>query len=91
MVVTLAEAKLYLRVDGDEEDTLITNFISAAEELCAGILRVPISDLIEIPEAVKQSVLFAVGNLYQERENVDMKALLEVMTRLLFAYRQEEW
>ena len=91
MVVTLAEAKLYLRVDGDEEDTLITNFISTAEELCEGILRMPISGLTEIPEVVKQSVLFAVGNLYQERENVDMKTLLGVMARLLFAYRQEEW
>ena len=91
LVVTLAEAKLYLRVDGDEEDTLITNFISAAEELCEGILRIPISELTEIPEAVKQSILFAVGNLYQQREDADMKALLEVMTRLLFACRREEW
>ena len=27
MVVSLEEIKLYLRVDGDEENTLITNFI----------------------------------------------------------------
>lgn len=91
MVVTLEETKLYLRVDGDEEDTLITNFISTAEELCAGILRYPLVDLVEIPEAIKQSILFAVGNLYQQRENTDMKSLLQVMTRLLFAHRQEEW
>ncbi len=91
MVVTLAVAKLYLRVDGDEEDTLITSFISTAEELCQGILRYPVLELTEIPEAVKQSVLFAVGNLYQQRENADIKEILEVMSRLLFAYRQEEW
>ncbi|HDR4365060.1 TPA: phage gp6-like head-tail connector protein [Bacillus cereus] len=31
MVLTLEEAKKYLRVDGDEEDDLITSFIIAAE------------------------------------------------------------
>ncbi|MGE6344940.1 head-tail connector protein [Bacillus mycoides] len=31
MVLTLEEAKKYLRVDGDEEDDLITSFITAAE------------------------------------------------------------
>lgn len=39
MILSLEEVKLYLRVDGDEENTLITNFIIAAEELCEGILR----------------------------------------------------
>jgi len=91
LVVTLDEAKLYLRVDGDEENTLITNFISTAEELCEGILRCPISDFTVIPEAVKQSILYAVANLYEQRENVDIRAVLDVMARLLFAYRQEGW
>ncbi|PHG55566.1 head-tail connector protein [Bacillus toyonensis] len=31
MVLTLEEAKKYLRVDGDEEDDLITSFVEAAE------------------------------------------------------------
>lgn len=91
MVITLEEAKLYLRVDGDEDNTLITNFILTAQELCEGILRCPLSDFAVIPEVVKQSVLYAVGNLYEHRENVDMKAMVEVMIRLLFAYRKEEW
>jgi len=32
MIVTLEEAKLYLRVDGDDDDVLITSLIQAAEE-----------------------------------------------------------
>ena len=91
MVVTLEETKLYLRVDGDEDDTLITNFIGAAEELCEGILRLPITEFTVIPESVKQSVLYAVANLYEQRENMDMKAVIDVMVRLLFAYRKEGW
>lgn len=31
LALTLEEAKKYLRVDGDEEDELITSFIAAAE------------------------------------------------------------
>ncbi|AHM57680.1 bacteriophage QLRG family, putative DNA packaging (plasmid) [Peptoclostridium acidaminophilum DSM 3953] len=91
MVVTLEEAKLYLRVDGDEDDTLIANFINAAQELCEGILRYPLSEFIVIPEAVKQSMLYAIANLYEQRENMDMKSVIDVMTRLLFAYRKDGW
>lgn len=91
MVVTLDECKQYMRVDGDDENTLITLFITIAEDLCASILRFPLSEFTEIPETVKQSILFAVANFYEQRENVDLKNLIEVMTRLLFAYRRESW
>lgn len=91
MVVTLEEAKLYLKVDGDEDNTLITNLINAAEELCQDILRFPLAEFIEVPETVKQAILFAIGNFYEQREAVDMKTVIEVMARLLFANRKEGW
>ena len=91
MIITLEEAKLYLKVDGDEDNTLITSCINAAEELCEDILRFPVSEFIEVPETVKQAALYAVGNLYEQRETLDMKEMIELMTRLLFAYRREGW
>ncbi len=91
MIVTLDETKLYLKVDGDDDNTLITDYINAAEELCEDILRYPISEFLEVPETVKQAVLYAVGNLYEQRETLDMKSLIEMMTRILFAYRREGW
>jgi uncharacterized phage protein (predicted DNA packaging) len=91
LLVTLEEVKLYLKVDGDEDNTLITDLINAAEELCQDILRFPLSEFTDVPETVKQALLYAIGNLYELREAVDMKALIEFMTRLLFAYRREGW
>lgn len=91
MVLTLEEAKLYLRVDGAEEDALITKFIMTSEDICEGILRFQLTEFTIIPEAVKQSILYAVACFYEQRENLDIKSVIEVMTRLLFAYRQESW
>lgn len=91
MIISLEEAKLFLRVDGEEENTLITNFIITAEEICEGILRYPLSEFTAVPETVKQAVLYAVANMYEQRENFEVKAVIETMTRLLFSYRRESW
>lgn len=91
MVLTLDGVKLYLRIDGDEENTLITNFMLTAEEICEDVLRFPIDDFIEIPDTVKQSILYAISNMYEQRESFDVKLVIETMKRLLFAYRKESW
>ena len=91
MVITLKEVKAYLRVDGDEEDMLITSFIIAAEEMCEGILRYPLDELTLVPETVKQAVFYIVGQLYENREQVPIDEILEVVKCLLFNFRKESW
>lgn len=91
MILSLEEVKQYLRVDGDEENTLITNFIAAAEEICEDILRVPLAEIDPLPETVKQAILYAAANMYEKREAVDIKDILTMITRLLFSYRKEGW
>lgn len=91
MIVTIEEVKLYLRVDNDLEDTLIIDFINTAEELIEGILRYPLTEFEEIPEAVKTTVLFIVSNMYEKREDVNIKDLLDTAKNLLFNYRKESW
>lgn len=91
MVLTLEELKLYLRVDGDEEDALITKFILSAEELCEGILRYELTEFEDVPEVVKQAVMYAVANMYEKREEFDVKAVINTMMWLLFNYRKEKW
>ena len=91
MIITLDEAKLYLKVDGAEEDTLISNLIHTAEELCEGILRYPLTEFTVVPDLVKHTVIYAVASMYEQRETTDSKAMLDVMTRLLFPFRKEGW
>lgn len=90
-MLPLEEVKLYLRIDGDEEDTLIVSFFTTAQELCEGVLRYPLSEFEELPETVKQALLYAVAAMYEKREGADIKETLDVLKRLLFAYRREGW
>lgn len=91
MVVSLEEVKQYLRVDSDDENTLITKFILTAEDLCEGILRYPLSEFEVVPEAIKQAVLYAVANMYEHRETFEARLVIDTMINLLFSYRRESW
>ncbi|ADI00485.1 head-tail connector protein [Salisediminibacterium selenitireducens] len=68
MVLSLEDVKTYLRVDGDEEDALITFLIQAATELCEEILRYEIEDLSQEPAMVKKAILYGIANMYEKRE-----------------------
>jgi uncharacterized phage protein (predicted DNA packaging) len=91
VLVTLEEVKLYLKVDGDEDNALISSFISTSEELCENILRFPLSELITIPESIRQAALYCIANLYEKREDLNMKEVINVMIGLLGPYRKDGW
>lgn len=100
MIVSLDEAKLYLRIDSDEEDTLITSFILTAEEICEDILRFPLSEFEEVPKLVKQALLYCIANMYEKREGSyfylknESGSILEtinVMKLILGNLRRESW
>ncbi len=95
MVVTLEETKAFLRLDSDHEDTLVTTFITAAEDIVEGVLRFPLSDFNVddgvLPELVKTTIWYAVSQFYEFRENVDVRKLQETSALLLTAYRNKEW
>lgn len=100
MVISLEEAKLYLRIDSDEEDTLITSFILTAEEICEDILRYPISEFEEVPKVVKQAVLYGAANMYEKREGSyyymknesgSISETIDAMKLILGNLRKESW
>lgn len=84
MLVTLKEAKQYLRVDHDEEDAFIRKLIKAAETLCEGTLR----KAVEPIPINKVAALFAVAYLYEHRESADMDELTRILRYILATERE---
>lgn len=94
-MLTLQETKDFLRLDGDDEDALVSSLIITAKELTEGVLRRKLTEFKEIPETVHQAMLIVVATLYEERQvakdksGVDIKETLDLVRRMLFAYRRE--
>lgn len=85
MLVTLKEAKEYLKVEFEDEDTLILTLLGTAEGVCADILR---KELTEEAEIAKTAVLYAVGVLYENR-GTDIKELIPTLQCVLSSRRKE--
>jgi len=90
MIVTLEEAKSYLRVDFDDEDDLITRLIDSAQKLCMSIARIDTSEDFEATgEAGRIATLYTIAYLYEHREEADHHALTLTLRSLLFGIREE--
>lgn len=89
MLVSLEEMKQYLRVDYEDEDSLISDFIKSAEKICMDILRTEDSKMMEMDANAKTAVMYTVGYLYEHREEADHHGLLLTLRALLFGSRKE--
>ena len=83
---TLEEIKNYLRIDGEEEDTLHAMLLITAKEHCENYLNEALPE--ELPSPIKQSLLILISHFYEERtgENIPI-----VVYALLGPYRQLKW
>lgn len=88
MIVTLEEMKQYLRVDFDDDDSLIETLITSSTRLCMDITRQD-EDAFEENENAKSAVYYAVAYLYEHREEADHHALTLTLRSLLFGSRKE--
>ena len=89
MTVTVEEMKSYLRVDFEDDDSLIENFITAAKKQCMDILRTDDEADLDACANGKIAVMFTVAYLYEHREEADHRALTLSLRSLLFGCRQE--
>ena len=87
MIVTLNEAKKYLRVDYPDEDSLIKKFIRTGETLTEDTLR---KELTETP-LNKVAVLYVVAYLFEHRENADMNELTRSLRYILSTEREAKF
>lgn len=89
MLVTLTEAKNYLRVDSSDDDEFILSLIQTAEQLIADVSRLSEDYLSEQGEVVKIAQLYAIAYLYEHREKADHKELTINLRNLMFGVRRE--
>lgn len=95
-MLTLEQVKLYLRIDHDDEDSLINSFIAISQDMVENILRKKLTEYETIPEPINQAMYFVIATLYESRQvtksgGIQMSELIDVVKRLLFAYRDERF
>lgn len=84
MMVSLVEAKQYLKVEHDDEDGLIEQLLETSQQLCEDILRQSIYS-----EVLKSAILYGVAYLYEHREDANHRELKETLYHLLLAERKD--
>lgn len=109
-LITLEEAKSYLRVDSSDEDALTGILLSSAEQLCVDVARMTQeqwavvngdtvdedtetdlyteTELEQVRSVMKVAVLYALGYLFEHREEADHHALTLTLRSVLFAVRE---
>lgn len=106
-LITLEEAKNYLRVDSSDEDALTGILLSSAEQLFVDVARLTQeqwavvnadedtetelyaeTELEQVRSVMRVAVLYALGYLFEHREEADHHALTLTLRSVLFAVRE---
>ena len=102
-LISLDEAKQYLRVDSADEDSLISSLILTAEVLVKDVGRVSdenwtaavadpaeddTDDVVYLRSVLKAAVMYTLAYLFEHREEADHHDLVITLRNLLFAVRE---
>jgi hypothetical protein len=87
-MITLAEAKNYLRVDWEDDDKLIFSLLDTAKKLCMDVGRMSEEKFARNEETTRQAMLYTISYLYENRNNADFTKLTLTLRALLFAQRE---
>ena len=99
-LISLDEAKSYLRVDTEDEDAMIAILLSSAGRLCADVARLTNEQWAAIDsdtddaaltptrETMRVAILYALGYLFEHREEADHHGLQLTLRSLLFGIRE---
>ncbi len=102
-LISLDEAKMYLRVDSDDENALISSFLLTAEVLAKDVGRLADEiwdaadaepsgndspEIISLRASLRIAILYTVGYLYEHRDEADHNSLVITLRNLLFSVRE---
>ena len=82
-MVTLQEVKQYLRIDFEDDDTLLLSLISTAKQLVMDVGRMDETQLAENEDVVRTAMLYTVSYLYE-----NFSKLTLTLRAMLFAQRE---
>lgn len=83
------EAKLYLKVDNDEEDDFIENLIKSAERIVMDVARLDEEGLLKDEKTTRIAVLYTLAYLFEHREEAEYHELTMMLRNFLFGVRTE--
>ena len=87
MIVSLEEMKNFMRIDYDDDDSLIAALILRSQQICADVARLDTEKLAE-QSICKTAVMYTVAYLYEHRENADFNKLKLSLRALLSDIRK---
>ena len=87
-MITLEEAKSYLRVDFDDEDEIINSLIQSSIKHSMDVARVDSEEELSKNPNGKIAVLYMTAYLYEHREEADYSELNLTLRALLFGMRK---
>ena len=88
-MVTLQEVKQYLRIDFEDDDTLLLSLISTAKQLVMDVGRMDEERFSENEDVVRTAMLYTVSYLYENRNTADFSELTLTLRAMLFAQRED--
>ena len=87
-MVTLQEVKQYLRIDFEDDDTLLLSLISTAKQMVMDVGRMDEERFSENEDVVRTAMLYTVSYLYENRNTADFSKLTLTLRAMLFAQRE---
>ena len=87
-MVTIDEARNYLRIDNEDDDGLIQKMLDTSIRLCTDVSRCGSKEEIFKYGLSNTAVLYALGYLYEHREEADHHELVLTLRSLLFPLRE---
>ena len=88
-MVTLQEVKQYLRIDFEDDDTLLLSLISTAKQLVMDVGRMDEERFSENEDVVRTAMHYTVSYLYENRNTADFSKLTLTLRAMLFAQRED--